>query len=276
MMQSSSDHRQREVLRIAFELQAAQAASEEQKLSEAAFREAALESGLDPELLARAEEELARREQASAHATAQRRRRRRLAAVAVVGALALGAAGLALAPVLSPPPPAQWIETFDAPGGARARPWALDTNPDTRATLSWHEEPGRGQVAVVRVDGFAPAQDGKYHVNLDGLLAPADASRYGEVAVDLKGSLPTARVYLEAGTDERWRSPAISVQRDWTTHRLPLRSFERQQRHDGAWRTVDWSAPDGVSQLSVKLGHFMNPPEATGELFVDALRFESP
>jgi hypothetical protein len=276
MMQSSSDHRQREVLRIAFELQAAQAASEEQKLSEAAFREAALESGLDPQLLARAEEELARREHVAAQAAAQRRRRRRLAAVAVLGVLAVGAAGLALAPVLYPPPPAAWVETFDAPGGARARPWALDTNPDTRAALSWQAEPGRGQVAVVRVDEFAPARDGKYHVNLDGLHAPGDASRYSELALDLKGSLPTARVYLEAGTDERWRSPAIAVQRDWTTHRLPLRTFERQQRHDGAWRTVDWSAPEGVSQLSVKLGHFMNPPEATGELFVDALRFESP
>jgi hypothetical protein len=271
MMQSSSDHRQREVLRIAFELQAAQAASEEQKLSEAAFREAALESGLDPQLLARAEAELARREQAAAQSAGQRRRRMRLAAVAVLGAVALGAAGLGLAPVLFPPPPAPWAETFDAPGR-----WALDINAGTRATVSWQEEPGRGQVAVVRVDGFAPAQDGKYHVNLDGLLAPADASRYSEVAVDLKGSLPAARVYLEAGTDERWRSPAISVQGDWTTHRLPLRSFERQQRHGGAWRTVDWSAPEGVSQLSVKLGHFMNPPDATGELFVDALRFESP
>ena len=280
MMQSSSDQRQREVLRIAFELQAAQAASEEQKLSEAAFREAALESGLDPQLLARAEEELARREQVAMQAAGQRRRRRRLAVAAVLGVLALGAAGLALTPVLFPPPPEPWIETFDAPGGARARPWALDTNPDTRATLSWQAEPGRGQVAVVRVDGFAPARDGKYHVNLDGLLAPRfdldDVSRYDELAVDLKGSLPTARVYLEAGTDERWRSPAIALQRDWTTHRLPLRSFERQQRHDGAWRTVDWSAPEGVSQLSVKLGHFMNPPDATGEVFVDALRFESP
>ncbi|HWN69276.1 MAG TPA: hypothetical protein VNM90_16665 [Haliangium sp.] len=271
MMQSSSDHRQREVLRIAFELQAAHAASEEQKLSEAAFREAALETGLDPQLLARAEEELARRERVAAEAAVQRRRRTRLAVVAVLGVLALGGAGLGLARVLFPPPPAPWVETFDAPGR-----WALDKNPDTRATLSWQAEPGRGQVAVVQVDGFAPAQDGKFHVNLDGLLAPEDVSRYRELVVDLKGSLPGARVYLEAGTDERWRSPAISVQRDWTTHRLPLRSFERQQRQGGTWRTVDWSAPEGVSQLSVKVGHFMNPPEATGALFVDALWFESP
>jgi len=276
-MQSGSDDRRQQVLQIAFELQAEHEAGEERKLSEAAFREAALEAGLDPQLLARAEEELARRERLAVQAAGRGRRRRRLAAVTVLGVLALGAAGLGLAPVLFPPPPAPWpenLDTFDAvdaPGR-----WALDMNPDTRATLSWQAEPGRGQVAVVRVDAFAPAQDGTYHVNLDGLVAPEDASRYSELVVDLKGSLPAARVYLEAGTDERWRSPAIAVQRDWTTHRLPLRSFERQERQGGAWRTVGWSAPEGVSQLSVKLGHYMNPPDGAGDLFVDALRFESP
>jgi hypothetical protein len=271
MMQSSSDHRQQQVLQVAFELQAAQAASEERALSEAAFREAALETGLDPQLLARAEDELARRERMAAEAAEQRRRRMRLAATGVLVALALGAASLGLARVLFPPPPAPWVETFDAPGR-----WALDTSPETRATLSWQEEPGRGQVAAVQVDAFTPAQDGKYHVNLDGVLAPEDASRYSDLVVDMKGSLPAARVFLEAGTDERWRSPEIAPQRDWTTHRLPLRTFEHQQRRGSAWRTVDWSAPDGVTQLSVKLGHFMNPPEATGALLIDALRFESP
>jgi hypothetical protein len=274
MMQSGSDDRRQQVLRIAFELQAEHEAGEERKVSDAAFHEAALEVGLDPQLLARAEEELARRERLAAEAARRARRRRRLAAVAVASAIGLGAAGLGLAPVLFPPPPAPWLETFDASDVAGR--WALDRNPDTRATLSWQAEAGRGQVAVVRVDGFAPAHDGAYHVNLDGLLAPEDASRYRELVVDLKGSLPAARVYLEAGTEERWRSPAIAVQRDWTTHRLPLRSFERQERRRGAWRTVGWSAPEGVSQLSVKLGHYMNPAEAAGEIFVDALRFESP
>lgn len=271
MMQSSNDQRRQQVLRIAFELQAENDAGKERELSEAAFREAALEAGLDPKLLARAEEELARREREAARMAERRRRHVRAAAAGLLGALALGAAGYGLSTVLFPPPPAPWLETFDVPGQ-----WALDRNSDTRATLSFAEEPGRGQVAVVRVDAFAPAQDGKYHVNLDGAVAPADASRYRDLVVDLKGSLPAARVYLEAGTDERWRSPAIAVQRDWTTHRLALSSFERQQKQGGAWRTVDWSEPRDISQLSVKLGHFMNPPDVAGELFVDALRLESP
>lgn len=270
-MQSDSDHRRQQVLRLAFELQAEHEAGEERKVSDAAFQEAAAEVGLDPKFLAQAEEELARRERVAAEAAVRGRRRRRRVAMAVLGVLALGGAGLGLARVMFPPPPAPWVETFDVAGR-----WALDRNPDTRAALSWQEEPGRGQVAVVRVDAFAPADDGKYHVNLDAAVAPDDVSRYSELAVDLKGSLPTARVFLEAGTDERWRSPAIAVQRDWTTHRLPLRSFERQERHSGAWRTVDWSEPEGVTQLSVKLGHFMNPADGAGELFVDALRFESP
>lgn len=271
-MQSSSEQRRQQLLQIAFELQAEQEAGEERKLSEAAFREAALEAGLDPRLLARAEEELARREQVAAAAAERGRRRRRVAALGALGAIAVGAAGVGLAQVLFPPAPAPWVETFDVPGGS----WSLDRNADTRATLSWQEEPGRGQVAVVRVDGFAPEADGAYHVNLDGVVAPEDAGRYGAVVVDLKGSLPVARVYVEAGTDERWRSPAISVQPGWTTHRLPLRSFERQERRNGDWRTVEWSAPEGVSQLSIKLGHYMNPADRAGELYVDALRFESP
>lgn len=272
MMQPGSDQRRQQLLQIAFELQAEQEAGEERKLSEAAFREAALEAGLDPQLLARAEEELVRREQVAAAAAERGRRRMRMAAFGALGAIAIGAAGVGLSQTLFPPPPAPWVETFDAPGVS----WSLDRNADTRATLSWQEEPGRGQVAVVRVDAFAPAPDGAYHVNLDGVVAPADAGRYSAVVVDLKGSLPVARMYIEAGTDARWRSPAISVQRGWTTHRLPLRSFERQERRSGEWRTVGWSAPEGVSQLSIKLGHYMNSADTAGELYVDALRFESP
>jgi hypothetical protein len=271
MTQSSSDQRRQQVLQIAFELQAEHQAGEERQLAEAAFHEAALEAGLDPQLLARAEQELARREQVAAVAAERSRGRRRVAAMTALGALAVGAAGFGVARVFFPPPPAPWVETFDAPGR-----WGLDANPGTRAALSWQAEADRGQVAVVRVEAFAPAQDGTYRVNLDGALAPADASRYRDLVVDLKGSLPVARVYLEAGTDERWRSPAIDVQSDWTTHRLPLRSFERQERRGDAWRTTSFRAPDDVSQLSVKLGHFINAPDAAGELFLDALRFESP
>lgn len=57
MMQSGTDDRRQRVLQIAFELQAEHDAGEERKLTEAAFQEAALEAGLDPQLLARAEEE---------------------------------------------------------------------------------------------------------------------------------------------------------------------------------------------------------------------------
>lgn len=270
MTQSSSDQRRQQLLRIAFELQAEHQAGEERRLAEAAFHEAALEAGLDPQLLARAEAELARRERLDAEKAQRSRRRVRIAAMAALGAVAVGAAGLGVARVLFPPPPAPWVETFDAPGS-----WGLDMNAGTRATLSWQAEAGRGQVAVVRVEAFAPGADGTYHVNLDGALVPEDASRYRDLVVDLRGSLEVARVYLEAG-DVRWRSPAIDVQSDWTTHRLALRSFDRQERRGGAWRTTSFSAPDDVAQLSLKVGHFMNAPDAAGELHVDALRFESP
>ncbi len=271
MTQSRHDSRRQQVVRIAFELQAGHEQGEERKIFDDALQDAAVETGLDPRFLAKAEEELARREVLAAEKKARRSKRLRMASVALLGALVLVGSGLGLARVLFPPSPQAWLETFDSPGR-----WGLDKNPSSGATLAWQPEAGRGQVAVVRVERLAPSQDGKYHVNLDSALAPPDASRYSDFVVDLKGSLPTARVFLEAGPEERWRSPPIDVQQNWTSHRLPLRSFERQEYRGGQWHTVGWSAPASARQISVKVGHFMNSPGTTGELFLDDLRFESP
>ena len=42
----------------------------------------------------------------------------------------------------------------------------------------------------------------------------------------------------------------------------------------GVWRTVDDDPPEDITQLSIKLGTYMNSPNARGETIFDALRFE--
>lgn len=275
MTRSSDDTRRQQVVRLAFELQHQETLAGERKAFDDALQSAALEDGLTPELLARAEAELLRREKTAAEARETRRRRRRRAALALGAAAALGVAAAGAYRLAFPPAPAPRVESFDVP-----ERWDLHQNPESRASVEFEAVSGRGQVARLHVEAFgASAQDGKYFVNLDSTLEPLDLSRYATLSLDVRGTLPVVRVFLEARADERWRSPPLDVQgtegeQSWRTHRVPLTSFERQVRRDGAWKTVSWSAPGTIHRLSVKVGHFMNPPEAKGEVQLDDLRLE--
>ena len=42
----------------------------------------------------------------------------------------------------------------------------------------------------------------------------------------------------------------------------------------GGWRSVGGDVPDELTQISVKVGQFMNAPDASGELRVDTIRLE--
>ena len=254
---------------IGLELQARDEVELSPEAFAAAVRDGALERGLAPAYLARAEQELARRESAEADATlAMRTRRRRLVTGAVV-ALAVLAGGWGLNHWLNPPPAPPWSETF-----TEASRWSLDVNAGSRAALRWEQGPRGSRVAVVRIDALEADPSSAARVNLDGSGVPANLARYTTLRLDLRGSLPTARVYIEAGSEERWRSPAIAVTETWVEHALPLKNFERQTREAGKWHTAKWTAPENVTQLSVKVGDFMNPPGTTGELSVDGFRLE--
>lgn len=270
-------HRRR-VMDRALEIQSRQAREGEEKVRDAAMRAAAAEVGVDPALLEQAEAELKAEDEARAAAAEKAKQARERAAkernaklgrvaryLAVAGALTLGV-GVAWR-VLSPPPPEPWVEAFSEPGR-----WALDVNPGTVAGSAFEEEAGRGTVGVIRVESFAPGADGKFVTNLDS-VGTLDLSAFSQASFDVRGEgLGTVRLYLEQG-DVRWRSPAVPVTSAWTTHTLPFTSFERQQRTQG-WKVTGWSHPETVDTLSFKVGHYMNGPEARGEVRIDDLTME--
>ncbi len=266
---SSDQTRGQQVVRIALELQARDESTRPADDFAGAVRDAAVAEGLDPAYLEKAEAELKRREAAAAEALAARKktvRRAGVIALALIAALGIGAG---VKPLLFPAPPAPWADGLED-----ATRWSLDVDPKSHAQLRWEQESGRGQVAVVAVEQFDADKTAQPRVNFDGLGIPRDLTGYSEVVVDVRGSLPSARVYLEAGSEERWRSPAIGLANTWAEHRIPLKAFERQVREGGKWHTTRWTTPTGLTQSSVKVGHFINPPEATGDVHVDRLRLQ--
>ncbi len=216
----------------------------------------AAELGVPPEYLERAEAQLRHR------AWARARRRR----------LALGVGGVAVAVALTfavvrALAPAPWSASAEV-----RRERTLEVSPGTLAGVRFEDDAARGPVAVVEVSRAAPRPDGTWFVNLDGPDAPVE-SGHGALVIELAGTLPNARVYLEAGADERWRSPPIAVQPEWTTHRLRLATFERQRRVGGKWQAAE-GPPRGPVTVSVKLGHFVNDAAATGVVRVAGVALE--
>jgi hypothetical protein len=237
----------------------------------AALREAAREVGVEPEVFDRAAAEVAEQARAEARAAADAARGRSRAWALAAGAAAVAAVGLGGVFVVGwatrePPAPPPVTVGFEGPAG-----FGLDASPGTRASLRFAEEAGRGRVAVVEVDGTAPAADGTWHVNLDATEVPANPGAFRSVSFDVKGSLPNVRLYLEVGADERWRSPPIAVGSDWTRREVPLTAFEHQVRRDGAWKVVGSELPERLDAVSFKVGHYVNPPDATGDVWLDDL-----
>ncbi len=150
--------------------------------------------------------------------------------------------------------------------------WALETNAETQASLTSVTETGRGEAAQIEVTHFGPAADGKYHVNLD-LTSVQALEGLGQLSLFAKGDgLQTARVYLESG-GERWRSPPMTLGADWQQYQWSIRDFEHQVRGSDGWKVVDFRYPES-GRISIKVGHFMNPVDATGRVWVDDLVVE--
>lgn len=236
---------------------------------DAAMRRALGELGVRDEDLDQAALEIRAADQAAEAARiaqAERRARTLRAGMAVTLATAvLGSLALALWP--SPPPP--FVDGFDSPAG-----WSLDINPGTRATLSWPTEGARGAVATLQVEQFVLDAEGHFITNFDGAHLPARPGDYHNLSFDVRGSLPKVRVYLEAG-DQRWRSPPVDVGADWSRVSLDFSSFERQARTlDGSWKVTGPATPTGLTDLSFKVGWYVNEPTATGQIQLDDVRWE--
>lgn len=250
------DQRQR-VMDRAWKLQAEREKAEDQARVRAEIGRASAEVGLDTELIGEAERQLARED-----AAARTRMRTRGVIAAGVFFIAAGAALL-----LWPAP------SFSDDFSGAANRWVLDKSRGTEAGVDYVTEEGRGSVARVRVDKFAPLPDGTYQVNLDR-TGVVSAKGLDVAAFDVRGDgLTVTRLYLEAG-DERWRSPPLTITPEWTTHELPLSAFDHQIRQGGTWQTGGAADPGEVTTLSLKLGHYMNEADAHGEVRFDNLRLE--
>lgn len=258
-----NEAQRRQVLDVAARLQEARERREEGAARMAGVRKAAEEVGLDPALIEEAEAIVRAR-------TIERVRqvgRNRSIALAVGAAVALVAGAAAFHAATAPSP---IVDDFS--GGASR--WALSASPGSRARVTIAEEAGRGEVARLTVEAFAPEADGTYRVNLDRALPEVNLARMEHLSLTMRGEgLTTVRVYLEGG-DERWRSPALPVTADWTVRELDLDAFDHQRRSGDGWALVGLGGVDGARTLSVKLGHYVNAVDATGEIWIDDLRLE--
>jgi hypothetical protein len=230
----------------------------------ALFSSAAAELGVDSAHLDEAAERLRAEDirRAGEAAEAAARRGERLRWAAAVSAVAVVVGGVATWALTPSAPPEPWV------ADVTQATWQLDVNPGTKASITPFEEAGRGGLRV-DVGSFVADERGEYRANLDG-PAPA-AGGFTRADVTLRGSLPVARLYLESGGDERWRSPPIAVPQAWTTVSLDLRQFEHQVRVGGKWEVVNDASPSGLTNLSVKVGRFMNDATARGDLWLDAV-----
>lgn len=237
---------------------------QEREAEREAVREAARELGVKDHHLEAAEETLTMRRAVLAERQARRRKwlAGGLAAFVMVNAGVL--TWLATRPEVAPP----WSLVV-----AEEAAVTLDANPGTEARLSLL--PGPPAVAEVTVAGVTPQANGKWHVNLDRRDVPS-LDGHTHLTVTLSGTLPTARVYLEAASDERWRSGPIALTGTPVDHRLALDTFDHQRRGpDGNWKTVDFAPLRGVRTVSVKLGHFVNAPTDRGWVRVGEVRAEA-
>lgn len=259
------------LMRRAIELQDKERSAKARAADEQHFRAAVAEVGVEQRFLDEAERDIAREvaaEEAEAKMRAEKRAAMgRRAAVGMGLLFAASLVSIGIARIAFPPALQPWIEPMDSPTG-----WSLDVNPGSEVSMDFVPVSGRGSVATLTVERFVADPEGQFRANLDGFSVPSSLRGYETLSVDLSGTLPNARVYLEAGPDERWRSPALSVSEAWSTHDVPIRTFEHQLKQGGRWQTVSQGdVPDGLTQLSVKVGHFMNPIDASGTVSVDAI-----
>ncbi|HEX8274643.1 MAG TPA: hypothetical protein VF615_18545 [Longimicrobiaceae bacterium] len=234
---------------------------QERELERASIQEAATEMGVSAEHLDRAAAET------HARRVEEVRRRRRIRNwVVAAGVAALAGAGVYR--VANPAPPEPTVYTFQDASQA----WSGEVNGRTVARVS--EQGGRG---VIEVERFGPEADGRYWANLNTVAVPASLRGAGEVTLRVRGTgLQHARLFLENGPTERWRSPDVMVGPEWRTVTFKLDQFEHQTRQDtgSPWRGRGGGSPERLTRVSIKVGEPFNPPDARGRAEVDDLRIE--
>ncbi|HEU4457216.1 MAG TPA: hypothetical protein VFR81_29370 [Longimicrobium sp.] len=235
----------------------------EVELDREAYAEAAQELGITRAELDRA---AAERHAATVH----RIRRTRTIRNTIVGAIAAVLVTVGGYRVLNPPAPDPTTYTFEQNA---SQAWSGDFNPRSvgRAGL----EGGRGVIVVER---FAAEDDGRYWANLNSAAVPASVDGYRTVTLRIRGDggLANARLFLENGPTERWRSPDIDVGTEWRVVTFRLDQLEHQTRPNSRapWRGERGGDPDRLTGVSIKVGNPFNTPDARGRVEVDDIRIE--
>lgn len=250
------------VLREAVRQQETAQRERESRLDREAFASAAQELGITRTELDRA----AADRHAATVVQVRRKRGIRNAVIGAVAAVLVAAGGYRMA---NPPAPDPTSYTFES----TAQAWSPQFNPKSAGRAG--QEGGRGMIQVER---FTPEDDGRYWANLNSASVPASVDGYRTITLRIRGdgTLSHARLFLENGPTERWRSPDIPVGGEWRVITLRLDQLEHQTRRDtrSPWRGDGGGAPDKVTGVSLKVGHPFNPPDARGRVEVDDLRIE--
>jgi len=270
-MDSPGQPSDKDIFARALELQEEEQAKVESQEARAALAVAAEELGVSPEFLVRAERQL-REQNAAEILDIRARRARTLRILLALAALAV----LASFFYRAPPPMADgpWSNGFDS----MATDWTLVSSPGTEASSSQSELPSRsGKVGGIWVERFdaASAPKGRYYVNLRAQSPPETIRGYETLSLwTLGDGLDEVRVYFRIDPKSRWRSPPISAGPTWSEQVVPLAAFEYQERSGkgSPWKLADPPPLGRVERLQLKVGYFVNPPEATGSIFFDDLQ----
>ncbi len=251
-----------EVLRQAVRQQDVTQRERETQLDREAYADAAQELGISRTELDRA---AAEQHAATVHRIRNRRKFRNLAAGAIAAVL-VAAGGYRVA---NPPAPDPTAYTFESTSQA----WSPEFNPKSAGRAG--QEGGHG---VIEVERFTPEDDGRYWANLNSASVPSSVDGYRTVTLRIRGdgTLKQARLFLENGPTERWRSPEVPIGPEWREVTFRLDQLEHQTRPDtrSPWRGERGGSPDEVTGVSLKVGHPFNPPDARGRVEVDDLRIE--
>jgi hypothetical protein len=131
---------------------------------------------------------------------------------------------------------------------------------------------------VIQVERFVAESDGRYWANLNTSSVPASLQGHETITLRIRGDggLGRARLFVENGPTERWRSPDIAVGAGWRTVTIRMDQLEHQARPDSRspWRGRRGGAPGDVTGISLKVGHPFNPTDARGRVEVDDLRID--
>jgi hypothetical protein len=251
-----------EVLREAVRQQDVAQRERETQMDREAYADAAQELGITRTELDRAAAE----RHAATVVRIRRTRKIRNAVLGAVAAVLVAAGGYRVA---NPPAPDPTSYTFESTSQA----WSPEFN--ARSVGSAGQQGGRGVIVVER---FAPEDDGRYWANLNSASVPPSVDGYRTVTLRIRGdgTLAQARLFLDNGPTERWRSPAIPIGTEWREVTIRLDQLEHQTRRDtrSPWRGDGDRGPDEVTGVSIKVGHPFNPPDARGRVEVDDLRIE--